>query len=174
MFAEDPGQIESHLFTRIIDELIANPERSSADDVGQLFEWLNRDGPRPAGGLYATTRYVNGALFQHPARVHLDLDELRVLQNACDYDWRRVEPHIFGSLLEGALGRESQWALGAHYTHDIQDAISKRCSIRSWPDQHGQVVVHGHPSHCIANGMPLSASATSCFRARSPIRIKTI
>jgi len=27
-----------------------------------------------------------------------------------------VEPAIFGSLLEGALGRERQWALGAHYT----------------------------------------------------------
>jgi hypothetical protein len=27
-----------------------------------------------------------------------------------------VEPAIFGSLLTGALGRERQWALGAHYT----------------------------------------------------------
>ncbi len=125
MFAEDLGQLESYLFTHIIDELIANPQRSSADDLGQLFEWLNRDTPRPAGGLYATTRYVNGALFQDPARVHLNQEELRVLRLACEYDWRKVEPHIFGSLLEGALGRESQWALGAHYTHevDIQKVI---------------------------------------------------
>jgi hypothetical protein len=133
MFAEDLGQIESHLFTRIIDELIANPERSSVDDLGQLFEWLNRDGPRPAGGLYATTRYVNGALFQHPARVHLDQDELRVLRLACDYDWRRVEPHIFGSLLEGALGRESQWALGAHYTHEVDiQKVVKPSIVDPW------------------------------------------
>lgn len=27
-----------------------------------------------------------------------------------------MEPAIFGSLLQGALGRERQWALGAHYT----------------------------------------------------------
>lgn len=136
MFAEDLGQIEAHLFTHIIDELIAHPGRSSADDLGQLFEWLNRDGPRPAGGLYATTRYVNGALFQHPARIHLDQDELRTLRLACDYDWQKVEPHIFGSLLEGALGPESQWALGAHYTHevDIQKVI-KPSIVDPWRER---------------------------------------
>jgi len=136
MFAEDLGQLESYLFTHIVDELIANPQRSSADDLGQLFEWLNRDGPRPAGGLYATTRYVNGALFAHPARVHLAQDELSVLRLACEYDWRKVEPHIFGSLLEGALGRESQWALGAHYTHevDIQKVI-KPSIVDPWRER---------------------------------------
>jgi hypothetical protein len=125
MFAEDLGQLESHLFTSIIDGLIDDSRRSSADDLGQLFEWLNRDGPRPAGGLYASTRYVNGALFEHPARVHLEPDELRVLRLACEYDWRKVEPHIFGSLLEGALGPDAQHELGAHYTHevDIQKVI---------------------------------------------------
>ena len=136
MFAEDLGQLESHLFTHIVDELIANHGRSSADDLGQLFEWLNRDGPRPAGGLYATTRYVNGALFQHPARVHLDQDELRVLREACDYDWRKVEPHIFGSLLEGALGRESQWALGAHYTHEVDiQKVVKPSIVDPWRER---------------------------------------
>jgi hypothetical protein len=136
MFAEDLSQLESHLFTHIVDELIAQPGRSSADDLGGLFEWLNRDGPRPAGGLYATTRYVNGALFRHPARVHLEPDELRVLRLACEYDWRKVEPHIFGSLLEGSLGRESQWALGAHYTHevDIQKVI-KPSIVDPWRER---------------------------------------
>lgn len=136
MFAEDLGQLESHLFTRIVEELIANPGHSSADDLGQLFEWLNRDGPRPAGGLYATTRYVNGALFQHPARVHLDQDELRVLRLACDYDWQKVEPHIFGSLLEGALGPESQWALGAHYTHEVDiQKVVKPSIVDPWRER---------------------------------------
>jgi hypothetical protein len=125
MFAEDLGQLEGHLFSQIIDDLIANPRRSSADDLGQLFEWLNRPGERPAGGIYANTRYVNGGLFEHPARVHLEPQELLVLRLACEYDWRQVEPHIFGSLLQGALGPEAQHELGAHYTHevDIQKVI---------------------------------------------------
>lgn len=125
MFAEDLGQLEAHIFTRVVDELIANPQRSSADDLGGLYEWLNRPGQRPDAGLYAETRYVNGGLFEHPAHVHLDGGELAQLREACEFDWKRVEPHIFGSLLEGALGRESQWALGAHYTHatDIMKVI---------------------------------------------------
>ncbi len=136
MFAEDLGQLEGHLFTQIVDDLIANQQRSSADDLGQLFEWLNRPGERPPGGLYATTRYVNGGLFAHPARVHLDAEELATLRLACDYDWRRVEPHIFGSLLEGALGPEAQGKLGAHYTHevDIQKAI-KPTIVDPWRER---------------------------------------
>jgi hypothetical protein len=125
MFAEDLGQLEGFLFSRLVDELVANPRRSSADDLGLLFDWLNRDEPRPPGGLYAATRYVNGGLFDHPARVHLDSEELIALRLACEYDWKMVEPHIFGSLLEGALGRDARWALGAHYTHeaDIQKIV---------------------------------------------------
>ena len=107
MFAEDLRQLEGHLFTRIVQDLIDNPRRSSADDLGALFEWLNTPGARPAGGMYATTRYVNGALFANPARVHLERDELQALRFACEYDWRKVEPHIFGSLLQGSLGSRS-------------------------------------------------------------------
>lgn len=119
MFAEDLRQLDSSLFTRIVDDLLSNPQRSSADDLGGLFRWLDEPGPRPDGGYYAETRYVNGGLFANPAAVHLVPEELEDLRAACEFDWKRVEPHIFGSLLEGALGRESQWTLGAHYTHTV-------------------------------------------------------
>ena len=136
LFAEDLGQLEGHLFTRIVDGLLENPQRSSADDLGQLFAWLNRPGPRPGAGLYADTRYVNGALFQEAAEIHLDRQDLLVLRLACEYDWRKVEPHIFGSLLQGTLGREAQHALGAHYTHevDIQKVI-KPSVVEPWRER---------------------------------------
>ena len=41
LFAEDLGQLPAHRFTQIVDDLIANPHRSSADDLGGLFDWLN-------------------------------------------------------------------------------------------------------------------------------------
>ena len=50
---------EGFLYTRIVDGLIEDPRRSSADDLGGLFSWLNRAGPRPQGGLYADTRHVD-------------------------------------------------------------------------------------------------------------------
>lgn len=136
LFAEDLGQLEGHLYTRIVDGLIEDPRRSSADDLGGLFSWLNRPGPRPQAGLYADTRYVNGGLFDEPAEVHLEYDELLALRMACEYDWREVEPHIFGSLLQGTLGTDAQHALGAHYTHevDIQKVI-KPSIVDPWRER---------------------------------------
>jgi hypothetical protein len=129
MFAEDLGQLEGHLFTQLVDGLLENPQRSSSDDLGQLFDWLNRAGARPPGGLYAHTPYANGGLFEDPARVHLAPDELAVLRLATEFDWRKVEPHIFGSLLQGTLGPEAQWELGAHYTHEVDIRKAVRPSI---------------------------------------------
>jgi hypothetical protein len=116
MFAEDLAMLPSHLFTRVLDGLLADPARSSRDDLGQLFAYLNERDDRPTEGLYAGTPYANGSLFARPARVHLEREELELLRQACDSSWRKVEPAIFGALLQGALGRERQWALGAHYT----------------------------------------------------------
>lgn len=117
MFAEDLHMLPSHVFTRVVQELAEDSSRSSADDLGRLFEYLATPGKRPSHGLYEGTPYANGSLFTRPARVHLESDELEVLARAAgEFNWRQVEPAIFGGLLQGALGRERQWALGAHYT----------------------------------------------------------
>ncbi|MDQ3934648.1 MAG: N-6 DNA methylase [Actinomycetota bacterium] len=116
MFAEDLAILPAHLFTRLLDGLLRESSRSSADDLGRLFGYLARPDPRPQHGVYAGTPYADGGLFATPAEVHLGHEELELLRLACDFDWKRVEPAIFGSLLEGALGKERQWALGAHYT----------------------------------------------------------
>ena len=136
MFAEDLGQLEGHLFTQIVDDLIANPQRSSADDLGQLFEWLNRPGDRPAGGSVCDDALRQRRTVRAPCARAPRSEELEPLRLACDYDWRRVEPHIFGSLLEGALGPEAQGKLGAHYTHevDIQKVI-KPTIVDPWRER---------------------------------------
>lgn len=143
MFAEDLGQLEGHGFTRIVDELLANPSRSSTDDLGGLFERLNTPGQAPTHGIYAGARYVNGGLFERPSHVHLDADELVQLREACAFDWKQVEPHIFGSLLEGALGPDAQHRLGAHYTHevDIRKVVGPSI-VAPWQDRIGSVSTH--------------------------------
>ena len=103
MFAEDLHMLPSHVFTRVVRELADDPSRSSADDLGRLFEILATSGPRPEHGLYGGTPYANGSLFVRPARVHLDKDELEVLaQAAGDFNWRDVQPAIFGGLACGS------------------------------------------------------------------------
>lgn len=118
LFAEDIQMLPSHLFTRLVDGLAEDQSRSSADDLGQLFRYLSVPGPRPEHGRYAGAPYANGGLFADPSAVHLEPGEVGLLRLACNFDWKRVEPAIFGSLLQGALGRERQWALGAHYTSE--------------------------------------------------------
>ncbi|MGH2922518.1 MAG: DNA methyltransferase, partial [Solirubrobacterales bacterium] len=126
MFAEDLGILPEDLLRGVLEGLIKDQKRSSADDLSQLFQYLAEAKPRPpSGSVYADTPFANGGLFERPARVHLDVEELMTLREACDLDWRQVEPAIFGSILQGGLGKEKQWALGAHYTAeaDIMKAV---------------------------------------------------
>lgn len=137
MFAEDLGLLDAHLFTRLVDDPREDPGRSSADDPGQLFAHLNDPSPeRPAAGRYRGVPYVDGGLFSEPARVHLEREALDLLRAACVFDWRRVQPQIFGSLMEGCLGHDKQWALGAHCTHeaDIQKIVQPTV-VRPWRER---------------------------------------
>lgn len=84
MFAEDLHMIPSHIFTRVLARLRNDPSRSSADDLGRLFEVLATPGERPAHGLYADTPYANGSLFVSSARVHLEQDEVDLLLQAAE------------------------------------------------------------------------------------------
>jgi len=130
MFAEDLQMLPGQMFTRILEGLHADHQRSSADDLGQLFRYLAEPAPRPDHGMYAGAPYANGGLFRRPAAVHLEPDEVAVLRAAAmQFDWKRVEPSIFGSLLQGALGRERQWALGAHFTAEADILEIVRPSI---------------------------------------------
>jgi N-6 DNA Methylase len=121
MFAEDLGQIPGQGFTRVVNDLIANPRRSSADDLGRLFEYLDDPSPeRPTHGLYAGVPYANGSLFSDPSRIDLTPDELVLLREVSASNWHEVQPSIFGSLLQGVFGHDKQWRLGAHYTHESE------------------------------------------------------
>lgn len=143
MFAEDLGQLEAQLFTGLLDRLIAEPHRSSVDEIGQLFVYLNTHGGGPEQGVYARVPYANGGLFARPARVHLDQQELIGLRLAAEYNWTKVQPSIFGSLLEGGLGHDMQWALGAHYTHeaDIRKVVGPTI-VEPWEQRLASIHTH--------------------------------
>ena len=118
LFAEDLGMLEGHPVQRIVEDLIRHPDRSSFTELGTLFDVLNDPTDYGRYGVYTGTRYVNGSLFAQPAKVHLLPAELQRLAEAARFDWRKVDPTIFGSLMEGCLGYDRRWELGAHYTHE--------------------------------------------------------
>lgn len=137
MFAEDLGLLPNNVLSRVLEGLIKDPSRSSADDLGQLFRYLAEPQPRPAkGSLYEGTPFANGGLFEQPAQVHLTVEELKTLLDTCNLDWHQVEPAIFGAILQGALGKDKQWALGAHYTSeaDIMKVVGPTV-IEPWTER---------------------------------------
>lgn len=137
MFAEDTGQINDLGFTRIVNGLIGDPNRSSADEIGGLFAWLNNPAKeRPKHGMYATVPYVNGSLFAEPTMLHLEADELEVLKKTCDFDWSKVKPAVFGSLMQTVFGPDRQHQLGAHYTPEAEiQLVVEPTILRPWRER---------------------------------------
>lgn len=119
-FAEDLGMFPELLLTRAAERLKHDPALSSYDVLGELFEWLNRDGERPTGGAFKGAPYVNGGLFERPAHVELEPAEIDFLFTACHADWNNVEPSVFGGLFTGTLAEERRRASGAHYTPEAE------------------------------------------------------
>lgn len=118
LFAEDLGMLEGYPLQQTVERLLREDDPDSARDLGYLFRLLNQKGDQNRRGIYAGTRYVNGELFAQSDAVYMTRDELAHLKRASEFDWRQVNPTIFGSLLEGVLGDERRSELGAHYTHE--------------------------------------------------------
>ena len=119
LFAEDLGMLDGYPLQKTVEELLKQSDPDSARDIGYLFSILNQKGDHNRKGRYSGTRYVNGELFARPAAVVMHEVELQHLREAARFDWRAVDPTIFGSLLEGVLGEERRGRLGAHYTHEV-------------------------------------------------------
>lgn len=136
LFAEDLGMLDGYPLQSTILELLASPQPDSARDIGYLFELLNQKGNHNRQGRYEGTRYVNGELFARPAKVLMTKPELEHLRKASEFDWRAVDPTIFGSLMEGILGDERRERLGAHYTHeaDIMKIVAPTI-VRPWRER---------------------------------------
>ncbi|KAA6436201.1 class I SAM-dependent DNA methyltransferase [Agrococcus sediminis] len=136
LFAEDLGMLDGYPLQQLVERLLREDDPDSARDLGYLFRLLNQKGDQNRRGIYAGTRYVNGELFAKSDAVYLTRDELLHLKRASEFDWRQVNPTIFGSLLEGVLGDEQRASLGAHYTHeaDIMKIVTPTI-VRPWRER---------------------------------------
>ena len=136
LFAEDLGMLDGYPLQSTVDALLKETDPDSARDIGYLFSLLNQKGDHNRKGRYSGTRYVNGDLFARPAAVFLTRDELVHLRLAAEFNWREVNPTIFGSLLEGVLGDDRRSEIGAHYTHeaDIMKIVAPTI-VRPWRER---------------------------------------
>ncbi len=122
LFAEDTGVFDPEAF----ETFIRQQTREDGSDVGprlnQLFEVLNKPEDKwrpPEQETFAGFRYINGDLF----RDRLDYPPFNrntraALLAACEFQWARVSPAVFGSLFQGILDDKARRQAGAHYTSE--------------------------------------------------------
>ncbi len=143
LFAEDLGLVPERVFSNLLQAMRDDPSRVPAVEVSDLFRRLNvADSERRNRGRPVALPYVNGELFAETPEVPLNrsevkrLDELSHLIEAASYDWKFVNPTVFGSLMEGCLGHDHRWELGAHYTSEPDIlTIVQPVIVRPWSER---------------------------------------
>lgn len=113
MFAEDIGLLPDKSFSQVLQRCESDP-RKLGPLVGQLWEAMDKGGW--AHAIETTVRQFNGQFFSDRTVLPLKKEDIGELRQAATYDWRDVDPSIFGTLLEQALDKDERRRLGAHYT----------------------------------------------------------
>jgi hypothetical protein len=113
MFAEDVELLPKRSFRDLLAKCVDNPAVFPRM-VGQLWEAMDTGGFSFA--LEREVKKFNGYLFKNRTAFPLPREEIGELLAAASAGWRRVEPAIFGTLLEQALDPAERRKLGAHYT----------------------------------------------------------
>ncbi len=97
LFSEDFGLLPESIFTDIVSD--CRKGASSYDLMGGLFRQMATQKPA-SGGRYKRVAYFDGGLFREVDPIDLDAYCLDLLWTAAGFNWRFVNPSIFGSLFE--------------------------------------------------------------------------
>ena len=111
LYSEDAGLLPDGLFTRIVGQHYRNPATFDRA-IQSLFAQMATGGFSGADEI----AHFNGDLFNTIDTVELSTTALQRLGEACERNWRDIEPSIFGTLFERALDASKRAQTGAHYT----------------------------------------------------------
>ena len=128
-FAEDTGIFAKGLFTTTLQQMSASDWSITHEIIGEIFRAMNiptthegqvDDRYRRAASIRSWANafpYVNGGLFSG------NLDVPRFSRIARSYllhignlDWKKINPDIFGSMIQAVADDEERGRLGMHYT----------------------------------------------------------
>ena len=116
MFAEDVGLLPDRSFTELLESIPANGD-GFQEVMQQLFREMNTGtGKGISVVLRKKLLHFNGGLFADDTVLPLNGLQFGLLKKAAQQNWAKVEPAIFGTLLERALNPAERHQLGAHYT----------------------------------------------------------
>ena len=111
LYSEDAGLLPDGLFSRIVRQHYRDLEIFDRA-IRSLFAQMANGGFSGADEI----AHFNGDLFNIVDTVELSTVALQRLGEACDRNWRDIEPSIFGTLFERALDASKRAQTGAHYT----------------------------------------------------------
>ncbi|MCB5945838.1 DNA methyltransferase, partial [Acidocella sp. KAb 2-4] len=113
MFAEDTELLPEESFKALLTECEQTPA-SFVPMVEQLWEAMDKG--EFAFAIKQKVRRFNGAFFKKREVLPLQPAQITALRKAAGYNWKEVDPSIFGTLLEQALDPKERASFGAHYT----------------------------------------------------------
>ena len=121
-FAEDTQIFTGQdLFTGTIERMTARDSSNTHEVIGEIFRAMNTEADaRNAAGVPRWADafpYVNGGLFAESTDVpHFNRIARSYLLHIGNLDWKKINPDIFGSMIQAVADDEERGALGMHYT----------------------------------------------------------
>ena len=121
-FAEDTDIFGgTDLFTGMIERMSASDNSNTHEVIGEIFRAMNTEPrARAQAGLArwaSAFPYVNGGLFSRSTDVpRFSRIARSYLLHIGNLDWKKINPDIFGSMIQAVADEEERDALGMHYT----------------------------------------------------------
>lgn len=120
-FAEDTGLFPGeNLFTNTLKTHTREDGSDLAEFIDRAFLAMSTDDPAVLDSLpelYKVFPYVNGGLFKDRYTIPTLSRRARTLILNCgEYNWREINPDIFGSMIQAVVTPEQRAGLGMHYT----------------------------------------------------------
>ena len=120
-FAEDTGLFpEENLFTNTLKTHTKEDGSDLGEFIDRAFLAMATNDPAVLSTLpklYEIFPYVNGGLFRDRYPIPVLSRRARTLIINCgEYNWREINPDIFGSMIQAVVTPEQRAGLGMHYT----------------------------------------------------------
>lgn len=120
-FAEDTGLFpEQNLFTNTLSKYTKADGSDLSEFIDRAFLAMSTFDETVLNNLpnlYRVFPYVNGGLFKERYPIPTLSRRARTLILNCgEYDWKDINPDIFGSMIQAVVSPEQRAGLGMHYT----------------------------------------------------------
>lgn len=116
-FAEDTGIFKEKIFTKSIISYTQNDGSDLGVFLNRIFKVLNSESREGEAEFLKLFPYVGGGLFED-SRINLKFNaksRQAIIENG-ELDWSKINPDIFGSMIQSVVNANERSNLGMHYT----------------------------------------------------------